>query len=160
MDSIVKIIEENKKLLDGLYQKQEEQVEANVSTVDLFRGKLLGFIDNALNRVKRSEQLLDLIDAEIVQKLCLHEYDKKELIELRASLVQSTNAKTSVLLDPFKPTNGSGNSLITPPSNKDNDAEAVLKNITPEQRQALNKLSDLLLIAEKRKEKLIKEEEE
>lgn len=160
MDSIVKIIEENKKLLDGLYQPQEEQVENNVSTVDLFRGKLLGFIDNALNRVKRSEQLLDLIDAEIVQKLCLHEYDKKELIELRASLVQSTNAKTSVLLDPFKPTNGSGNSLITPPSNKDNDAEAVLKNITPEQRQALNKLSDLLLIAEKRKEKIIKEEEE
>lgn len=160
MDSIVSIIEENKKLLDGLYKVDEEVMPEAVSTVDIFRGKLLGFINNALSRVKRSEQLLDLVDAEIVKKLCLHEYDKNELMELRASLVNSTNMKTAVLLDPFKPTNGGGNSLITPPSNKDEDVDSILKSISPEQRQALTKLNDLLHIAETRRERVIKEEEE
>ena len=158
MDFNIKdIIAENKKLLESLYASKEE--ESKVSTVDLFRSKLLGFIDSSLSQVQRTQMLLDLVDGELIQKLALHEYDKNELISLRESLVSSANSKTSTLLEPFKPTNNGGNSLITPPSTSATDEDALLKSISPEQRQALHKLAQIL---EKKQPaiKITKQEEE
>ncbi len=138
------IIEENKKLLDQLYKASEDNKEARATSIDTFRSKLLGFIDQSLGSVQRSQALLDLVDGEIIKKLLLHEYNKNELLDLRSNLIQASNSKTSVLLDPFKPTNNGGNNLITPPSDSATSEEDILKNVTPEGRQALNKLYLLL----------------
>lgn len=145
------IIEENKKLLDNLY-KEEKEKEVGVTattTIDTFRSKILEFIGNSLGQVQRTQALLDLVDAKIMSNLLLNEYDKKDLLQLRAELVQATNTKTSVLLDPFKPTNGSGNSLITPPSSL-SEGESSLKDITPKERQALDKVYRILEMNKKK----------
>jgi len=139
MDSIEDILQESKHLIQTLHNQSSDTSSKNITTMDAFRGELLNFISTQLEPIKRTQAILDLVDAEIIKKLVLHEYDKNELLDVRKDLIQSVNTKTSVLLDPFKPTTGGGNILITPPSNTDTD-DSALKKITPDQRIAIEKL--------------------
>lgn len=155
--SINDIIEDNKKILKKLYD-DDPTVNESINSVDAFRGKLLDFINNSLGQVKRTQALLDLVDAKIVNLLLLNEYDKDELLQLRRELVSASNTKTSVLLEPFKPTNNSGNSLITPPSTA-NEATGPIKELSPDERMALDKLARFMEQINKKK-KIVSEEEE
>ncbi len=162
MESIEDILKESKQLLDTL-NKTENTPSKNVSTIDTFRGELLNFINSQLDPIKRTQQILDLVDAEIVKKLVYHEYDKNELLDVRRELIQATNMRTSVLLDPFKPTNGGGNTLITPPSAESSSNDDILKQLTPDQRGAIDKLTRILASndkGEKGKKKLVPEDKE
>lgn len=150
MEHIDDIIKDSKKILKSLYDNEESLSEPiqNVGSIDSFRSKLLQFISAQLEPIKRTQSLLDLVDAEIVSKLMVHEYDKNELMDLRRELIQSTNTKTSVLLEPFKP-NNAGNSLITPPSATNNTSDDPLKKLSPDQRIAIDKLYRIILAKEK-----------
>lgn len=153
MDHIDDIIKDSKKILKSLYDNEESSPEViqNVGSIDGFRSRLLQFISAQLEPIKRTQSLLDLVDAEIISKLILHEYDKNELMDLRRELIQSTNTKTSVLLEPFKP-NNAGNSLITPPSATSSSNDDPLKKLNPDQRIALDKLYRIITSKENNEE--------
>lgn len=152
MENINDIIKESKQLLEGIHGKEIQNEPVN--NIDTFRSKLLNFINNQLEPIKRTQDILDLVDAAIIRKLMFEEYDKNELLDLRRELTQSANLRTSVLLDPFKPTNGGGNTLITPPSaDQNNTNDDVLKKLKPEERVALEKLYSILKVKEREKDK-------
>lgn len=142
------IIKESKTLLSRLYSTKEDYKPTD--TIDSFRGGLLTFIGSQLEPIRRTQDVIDLVDAEIVKKIILHEYDKNELLIVRRDLIQSMNTKTSVLLEPFKPTTGGGNTLITPPSSNDTNESAVLDKLTPEERTSMDKLTRILLASQKK----------
>lgn len=153
MENIEDIIKESKSLLASIHDKESIQQEP-VGTIDVFRSKLLNFINSQLEPIKRTQSILDLVDAAIIRKLAYEEYDKHDLMTLRRELIQSSNMKTAVLLDPFKPTNGGGNTLITPPSaDSSNGGDDVLKKITPDERVALEKLYSIMTMREREKNK-------
>ena len=149
MDNIEDILKESKALLSSIHNKEAIPHEP-VGTIDVFRGKLLNFINSQLEPIRRTQDMLDLVDAAIVRKLAYEEYNKNELIDLRRELIQATNMKTAVLLDPFKPTNGGGNTLITPPSaDQTNGNDDVLKKLSSDERVAIEKLYAVLTSKEK-----------
>ncbi len=159
MDSIDEILKESKELLSSIHNK--ETIQEPVGTIDLFRSKLLNFINSQLEPIRRTQDILDLVDASIIRKLAYEEYDKNELMTLRRELIQSTNTKTAVLLDPFKPTTGGGNTLITPPSaDQNNNGDDILKKIKPEERVALEKLYAVMTMKEREKNKKLALSEE
>jgi hypothetical protein len=157
MEHIDDILKESKELLTSIHKKESQQEQ--VGTIDVFRSKLLNFINSQLEPIKRTQDMLDLVDAAIVRKLAYEEYDKNELLDVRRELTQSANLRTSVLLDPFKPTNGGGNTLITPPSaDQSNNNDDVLKKLKPEERVAIEKLYAVLTMKEREKKKIVPED--
>lgn len=156
MESIENILKESKELLQKIHEKEDNVLQVTGNSIDVFRTKLLNFIENQLEPIRRTQDLLNLIDASIIRKLAYEEYDKNELIALRRELVNSMNSKTAVLLEPFKPTNGGSNTLITPPTEKDEDENNILKHIKPEERIALEKLYAILSLKEREKQKKLK----
>jgi hypothetical protein len=154
-DTFNNIIEESKTLLKSLYQKNEVTSYKD-TTVEAFRGDLLNFINGQLNQISRSQTLLDLVDAEIVKNLCLHMYDKNELLTLRKELLSGSSSKTAILLEPFKPSSGNSNPLINPPIPTGDSNDDIPKSLSSEQRQSLYKVEKLLEMISKRG---LKEEE-
>jgi hypothetical protein len=61
-------------------------------------------------------------------------------------------------LEPFKPTNNSGNSLITPPSTA-SEATGPIKELSADERMALDKLARFMEQINKKK-KIASEEED
>jgi len=148
------IIQESKDLLDALYKNQEIGTEI-VSSTDRLRENVMTFISERLKDITRKELLTNLLDAELVRKLTLHELNAEQLMDLRTSLSIDKNSSINSVLDLFKPANGNGSNTLLPPPQTNAGGDDLLKNITPEGRSVVNKL---MLIVQKMQEQESKEE--
>lgn len=146
MDNIKDLINESKELLGNLYANADENKK--ISSQEELRTEVATFVVSQLQRIQKQDILRGLIEAELAQKILLHELSTGELEDLYAIISKEKSTNTISLLDIFKPTNASPNSLITPPS-KDDDTSSV--EYTPSQRQALAKLTHIIEAIEKNK---------
>jgi hypothetical protein len=148
MEDIQSIIEESKALIRGLETGNEVRPPSNP---DNFRATLLTFMEAQMASVQNRQGLLDLVDAEILRKLALHELDVTDLRQLRNDLMQAGTSRLSAILEPFKATNATPNSLINPPNPENNGDKDLTKSLTPEERQAIAKLAQVMERANSRK---------
>jgi|WetSurMetagenome_2_1015567.scaffolds.fasta_scaffold06330_14 hypothetical protein len=137
MDNIDDILKESKEMMEKLSSGKEAIPYVNTS--EMFRNNVLSFINNQMMDMQNNKIMLQVVDYELLKKVGLHELNVSELMQLRQNIVNSSNAKTSVLLEPFKPTTNTTNNLLTPPKDE-GEGEDITKNLNPEQRNLLDKL--------------------
>ena len=145
MESIKELIKESNELLNNLYENAE--TSKKVSSQDELREEVATFVVSQMNRIQKQDALRGLIEAELASKIALHELSTEELRDLYSTISREKSANTMSLLDIFKPTNASPNSIISPPLR---DEEKTIE-YTPSQRQALVKLTEIMEALEKRK---------
>lgn len=143
MEDINEIIKQSKEIIKGL---EDGNNVKPLSDPDSFRTTLLAFMENQMSSVQNKQGLLDLVDAEIIKKLVLHELDITELRQLRNDLMSAGTYRLSAILEPFKATNTTPNPLISPPP-VDGGSKNIAEDLTPVQRQALAKLASILELA-------------
>jgi hypothetical protein len=142
MEEINKIIEESKALIRGI--ENTEIAVTPISTPTSFRTSLLTFLEVQMNNVQNRQGLLDLVDAEIIRKLAFHELDVGELRQLRNDLMNASTNRLSAILEPFKNTNATPNSIMNPPREDEGGGKDIAKELTSGERQAIQKLYQLL----------------
>lgn len=152
MDGVNELIKESNELLNSLYSKSKEN---KITTQDELRTEVANFVVSQMNRIQQQDSLRGLIEAELAQKILLHELSTEELQSLYTTISREKSNNTVSLLDIFKPTNASPNALITPPT-KEEEKSAI--EYTPSQRQALEKLTRIVEAIEQRRE-LLQEDE-
>ena len=100
-----------------------------------FVKKQMGVIDN-------QDILRQAVEAEILNKLALHELSTDELMDIYRSISNEKSKNTDVLLSLFKPSGASGtSSLMLPPTKTE---EKTTLELTSDQRNALDKLTQVL----------------
>lgn len=135
------IIEDSLKLLDAIDTKENKEVA--ITSQDMLRTTLMTFIGSQLQSIKKQDNLKAIVEAELIRKISLHDMTTDELLDLYQKMSQAKTFNITALLDIFKPTNASPNSIITPPIDK-GESEDITKTLTPQQRNALDKLTQLL----------------
>lgn len=146
MNSIDDILKETRQLAN-LIQDSSSATKNEivpVTTSDSFRQSMLTFLENRMADVKKNMSMIDIIDAELVKKILLKELSGRELMQLRSSIQQSANSTTSSILEPFKPNNNTGSTLLNPPKDDSVTSKPVTEQLTPEQRTAIHKLEQLI----------------
>ena len=152
MEAIKDLINESTELLNNLYANAD--IDKKVSSQEELRTEVATFIVSQLNRIQKQDVLRGLIEAELAQKIMLHELSAGELQDLYSTISREKSQNTIALLDIFKPTNTTPNSLITPPTQENEDTNI---EFTPAQRQALAKLTQIIETIEKKKGEMINE---
>ena len=149
MEDITELIKESNTLLNKMYSSVDESKK--ISSQEELRNEVSSFIVAQLNRIQKQDILRGLIEAELSQKIVLHELSTAELRDLYATISKEKTVNTTALLDIFKPTNTTPNSLVTPPVKENEDSGAI--EYTASQRQSLAKLAQIVEALESRKEK-------
>lgn len=148
MENISDLIKESNDLLDNLYKNVDTK---KISSQDELRAEVANFVVSQMNRIQKQDALRGLIEAELAQKIVLHELSTDELVTAYSTISREKSNNTISLLDIFKPTNASPNSLITPPREEE---EKTALEYTPAQRQAIEKLTRVIEAIELQKEKM------
>jgi hypothetical protein len=154
MEDYKSIINESKNILSALYDGENIKP---ISSQDQLRENLMSFISNQLGSIARQDVFRNLIEAELINKILLHEMSSDELMDMYKMISGEKAKTTTALLEPFKPTNSTSNPLLNPPG-EDADTEEMAKKLTPNQRQTFNKLGMILEMLDK-KEKEREEKE-
>ena len=150
------IISESFDLLDALYTKEKEATQY-VSNQEILKNNIMTFISERLKDINKKELLTNLIDAELIRKLLLHEITIKDLMSLRTDLSVDKNSSIQSVLDLFKPTTNTANPLLPPPREKEEEGD-ITKKLSPEGREVLNKL--MLIVSQSLVKDNQKEQEE
>jgi hypothetical protein len=139
------IIQESFDLLDALYAKEKLGTQIT-DTTDKLKVDVMTFISERLKDINKKELLTNLLDAELIRKLVMHELTTDQLMNLRTNLSIDKNTSINGVLDLFKP-NGtnSSNTLLPPPKEQEEDND-IVKDLSSDQRNAMNKL--MLILAE------------
>lgn len=146
MEGIKDLIKESNELLDNLYSQSNESSK-RISSQEELREEVATFVVSQMNRIQKQDILRGLIEAELANKVLLHELSTDELQSLYVAISKEKSSNTMSLLDMFKPTNASPNSLMTPPTKEEENNSL---DYSPEQRQALEKLTKIVEMVEKR----------
>jgi hypothetical protein len=146
MEGIKDLIKESNELLDNLYSQSNESSK-RISSQEELREEVATFVVSQMNRIQKQDILRGLIEAELANKVLLHELSTDELQSLYVAISKEKSSNTMSLLDMFKPTNASPNSLMTPPTKEEENNSL---DYSPEQRQALEKLTKIIEMVEKR----------
>jgi len=145
MNSIDDIVKDAKKLASKIQGGEDAEKVIAVPSSDSFRQSMLIFLQNRMEDVRKNMSMIDIIDAILVEKVVLKELSAMELMKLRNSVQQSANIATSTILEPFKPSNNTGSTLLNPPKDDSSTAQ-IADQLTPEQRVAVNKLEQFMNI--------------
>jgi len=144
MTNIEDVIREQKKVLEALYKAKEEK---KTTTDEDMRQDVMTFVTHEMNTIKNQDRLREIVEAEISQKVLLHEMDTSELLDTYKTLSDEKSKNTDVLLSLFRPSNSSPNSLMLPPTKE----EKSTIDLTPQQRQSLEKLFNVIEYSNKNK---------
>ena len=134
MTNIEDVINEQKKVLESLYKAREEK---KTTTDEDMRQDVMTFVSSQMNTIKNQDKLREVVEAEILQKIVLHELDTDELLATYKTLSDEKSKNTDVLMSLFRPSNASPNSLMLPPTREEDKSSL---DLTPQQRQSLEKL--------------------
>lgn len=144
MENLEELLKESKDIIQGLKPFKQEIQNMEITSQEIFRNNLMKFLSIQMNGVNNTQELLDIIDAEIIKKVLLHEVSIDDLKDLRHSIASHKLGQVSTLLEPFKPNNATGSTLLTPPIAENKENENIVKQLTSGQRQSLVKLASLL----------------
>ncbi len=134
------LVEESKKLLDNLYNLKETRA-VKIMTQDDLRNDVASFVSSQLQNLENQNTLKGLLEAEIAKRVLTHDLSNDELRSFYATISSEKSRNIDSLFKLFIPTQVSPNTILTP-ATKDEEKEMV--DLTPSQRQAIEKLSRIL----------------
>jgi len=137
------ILKESFDLLDALYEKENVGKQI-VDTSDKLKVDVMTFISERLKDINKKEVLTNLLDAELVRKLIMHELTNDQLMELRTNLFIDKNTSITSVLDLFKPNGNNSTNTLLPPPKEETEKNNIIEQLNPEQRNAINKLMLIL----------------
>ena len=134
------LVEESKELLKSLYNLDESRV-TRITTQDDLRNNVSSFISSQLKNLENQNTLKSIIEAEMVKRVLTHDLSNDELRSWYATISSEKSKNVDSLFKVFIPSQVSPNPIITP-ATKDEEKDTV--DLSPSQRQAIEKLSRIL----------------
>lgn len=140
MESISDVLKDGKELLKNFYKNDKS--EQKIENEDALRVEVMTFVKKQMGVIDNQDILRQAVEAEILNKLALHELSTDELMDIYRSISNEKSKNTDVLLSLFKPSGASGtSSLMLPPTKTE---EKTTLELTSDQRNALDKLTQVL----------------
>lgn len=140
MESISDVLKDGKELLKNFYKNDKS--EQKIENEDALRVEVMTFVKKQMGVIDNQDILRQAVEAEILNKLALHELNTDELMDIYRSISNEKSKNTDVLLSLFKPSGASGTSSLMLPPTKTEDKTTL--ELTSEQRNALDKLTQVL----------------
>jgi hypothetical protein len=117
-------------IVDILHKPEVQDVPIrDISSTDLLRSKVSGFIVDEMGEVRSQNILRDTIVKEIENKIMLHEMTTPELLEAYDIVSKHKTVASSSLLKPFEPVANAAGTLMPPKQSEDGNENQVLKNL-------------------------------
>ena len=139
------LVEESKELLNSLYDVDKSRVTRIVTQDDL-RNNVSSFISSQLKNLENQNTLKGIIEAEMAKRVLTHDLSNDELRSWYATISSEKSKNVDSLFKVFVPTQVSPNPIITS-ATKDEEKETI--DLSPSQRQAIEKLSRIISVANK-----------
>lgn len=148
MESISDVLKDGKELLKNFYKNDKS--EQKIENEDALRVEVMTFVKKQMGVIDNQDILRQAVEVEILNKLALHELNIDELMDIYRSISNEKSKNTDVLLSLFKPSGASGTSSLMLPPTKTEEKTAL--DLTSEQRNALDKLAQVLISINEKKE--------
>ena len=139
------LVEESKELLNSLYDVDKSRVTRIVTQDDL-RNNVSSFISSQLKNLENQNTLKGIIEAEMAKRVLTHDLSNDELRSWYATISSEKSKNVDSLFKVFVPTQVSPNPIITSATK---DEEKETSELSPSQRQAIEKLSRIISVANK-----------
>lgn len=134
------LIDTSKSILNKLKMDKDTP---RISHQDQLREEIATYIGNQTRRMIQDDQFTEIAELELADRIMQHNITNEELMEYIRIKKNGKAINTTALLEIFKPSPNSSNPLITPPPSLEGDND-ILKDLDPNQRQALAKLQMFL----------------
>lgn len=134
------LADESKELLKNLYSLSDAQARRIITQDDL-RNDVSLFVCSQLKNLENQNILKGLLEAEIAKKVLAHDLSTDEIFKAYGLISSEKARNIDSLFRLFVPTQATPNTILTP-ATKDEERETV--ELTPSQRQALEKLTRII----------------
>ena len=139
---IDKLLEQGQKSLEKFYENADKNYsEKIIDTNDKLRTRVASFVGDQMNIVHRQDALRRAVEAEMLQRIALHQCETSELMQMYKIISAEKSQNTDVLLKLFAPTN-TGSTMLTMATNDENKSSEI--ELDYQQRNALAKLTSIL----------------
>lgn len=145
------MIEED--VLEDVYKSLSVVPEKKITRQEVLRNDLMGFLGAQMDDAMRKQNLINLVEKEIAQKVLLHEFDSVGIMALHHSLMESKTNEIRAITELFKPSQQSPNMILCAPV-ADSDSGVI----DPVKADKLAKVLALLDKIEERNKKETTEE--
>lgn len=132
------LISESQNLLKNLYNMTNVQ---KIKTQDDLRNDISSFVSSQLKNLEQQNVLKGLLEAEIAKRVLTHEMSNDELRSFYATISSEKSRNIDSLFKLFVPTQSTPSIILTPATKE--DTQPVIE-MSPSQRQAIEKLSRIM----------------
>jgi len=141
--------QETQELINTLKNKdiaEEIKTVQAQSPVQQLRESLFNFFDSRLKAIEKEDDFLRVVREALIAKVETDEMSTAQLMQLFNQIKNQSSKSLEVLLNAFKPTEGDS-TIMGSSSHPDTDrAIEEFNNLSPDQKDNLNKIANLLEI--------------
>lgn len=149
MEKIEEIMEEGLSILDHLYKNNNY---SKVTSEMELKENVMTFVTRQMKNIENQDKLRSMIEMELINKILVHDLNTSELLEAYKQISNEKSKNSEVLLSLFKPSNNSmSNNPLLPPLKGEEETNL---NLSPQQRQAIEKLFRVIETMNAKKEEI------
>lgn len=145
MERVDEIIEKYSQILKSL--NKENISSKKITEESELRQNVMTFVSKQMETIQKQDILRSIIEAELIEKVMLHELDTSELLETYKQISNEKSKNSDVLLSLFKPSNSAPSNLMLPPIREE---ENNTLDLSSQQRQAIEKLARFMELINKK----------